>query len=216
MSGHLIFQRCHSYTVRLIAPLCQILCHPMDCNSPGSSAHEHSPGKNTGVGCHALLQEIFPTQGSNPGLPHCGHILYHLSQPGSPFIHCQSKQVIKPFCDSVSPSRMLKDLLKEGFQFSLLSLASCSAEYVSVGFCLMLLTSLYLEGGGRIEMNSCSLAFLSPVEWFRNSEDSLKAVSQLPFNQDPNHSSDMLAKLIHYFIYKMGPITPTSQGSGDS
>ena len=31
----------------------------------------NSPGKNTGVGCHSLLQGIFPTQGSNPGLPHC-------------------------------------------------------------------------------------------------------------------------------------------------
>ena len=38
-----------------------------------------SPGKNTGVGCHSLLQGIFPTQGSNPGLPHCRWILYHLS-----------------------------------------------------------------------------------------------------------------------------------------
>ena len=39
-----------------------------------------------GVGCHALLQGIFPTQGSNPGLPHCGQILYHLSHQGSPRI----------------------------------------------------------------------------------------------------------------------------------
>ena len=38
-----------------------------------------SPGKNTGAGCHALLQGIFPTQGLNPGLLHCGHILHHLS-----------------------------------------------------------------------------------------------------------------------------------------
>ena len=38
-----------------------------------------SPGKNTGVGCHALLQGIFPTQGSNLGLLHCRQILYHLS-----------------------------------------------------------------------------------------------------------------------------------------
>ena len=37
----------------------------------------NSPGKNTGVGCHDLLQGIFPTQGSNPYLPHCGWILYH-------------------------------------------------------------------------------------------------------------------------------------------
>ena len=44
------------------------------------------PGKNTGMGCHALLQGIFPTQGSNPGLPHCRQILYHLSHQGSPVI----------------------------------------------------------------------------------------------------------------------------------
>ena len=37
------------------------------------------PGKNTGVGCHFLLQRIFPTQGSNPGLPHYGQMLYCLS-----------------------------------------------------------------------------------------------------------------------------------------
>ena len=42
------------------------------------------PGQNTGVGCHALLQGIFPTQGLNPGLPHCRQILYHLSHQGSP------------------------------------------------------------------------------------------------------------------------------------
>ena len=44
----------------------------------------NSQGKNTGVGCHSLLQGIFPTQGSNPGLPHCRWILYHLSHQGSP------------------------------------------------------------------------------------------------------------------------------------
>ena len=41
------------------------------------------PGKSTGVGCHFLLQRIFPTQGSNPGLPHCRQTLYHLSHQGS-------------------------------------------------------------------------------------------------------------------------------------
>ena len=44
----------------------------------------NSPGKNTGVGSHSLLQEIFPTQGSNPVLLHCRQILYHLSHQGSP------------------------------------------------------------------------------------------------------------------------------------
>ena len=44
------------------------LCDPMDCSPPGFSVLGNSPGKNTGVGCHALLQEIFLTWGSNPGL----------------------------------------------------------------------------------------------------------------------------------------------------
>ena len=49
----------------------------------GSSVHGDSPGKNTGVGYHALLQRIFPTQELNPGLPLCRQILYHLSHQGS-------------------------------------------------------------------------------------------------------------------------------------
>ena len=42
-----------------------------------------SPGKNTGVGSHSVLQGIFLTQGSNSGLLHCSQILYHLSHQGS-------------------------------------------------------------------------------------------------------------------------------------
>ena len=42
----------------------------------------NSPGKNTGVGCHFLLQGIFPTQGLNTGLPHCRPILYYLCHQG--------------------------------------------------------------------------------------------------------------------------------------
>ena len=48
---------------------CLTLCDPMDCSPPGSSVHGDSPGKNTGAGCHILLQEIYATQGSNPHLP---------------------------------------------------------------------------------------------------------------------------------------------------
>ena len=53
----------------------------MDCSCHATVGHGDgdSPGKNTGVGCHALLQGILPTQGSNPDLPHCRQILYHLS-----------------------------------------------------------------------------------------------------------------------------------------
>ena len=52
-----------------------------------------SPGKSTGVCCHFFLQEIFPTQGSNPGLPHCRQTLYHLSHQGSDhehWMHCSN------------------------------------------------------------------------------------------------------------------------------
>ena len=46
-----------------------------------------SPGENSGVGHHFLLQRIFPTQKSNPGLRHCRHILYLLSYERSPNLH---------------------------------------------------------------------------------------------------------------------------------
>ena len=42
-----------------------------------------SPGKNTGVRCHSLLQGLFLTQGLNPGLLHCRQILYRLNSQGS-------------------------------------------------------------------------------------------------------------------------------------
>ena len=47
----------------------------------------NSPGQNTGVGSLSPLQGIFPTQGSNPDLPHCRRILYQLSHKGSPYTH---------------------------------------------------------------------------------------------------------------------------------
>ena len=55
----------------------------MDGSLPGSSVHELTPGKNTGVGCQFLLQGIFPTQGLNLGLLYCRQTLYPLSHQGS-------------------------------------------------------------------------------------------------------------------------------------
>ena len=63
----------------LVAWLCLTLYDPMDYSQPDSSVLGDSPGKNAGVGCHALLQGIFPTQGLNQrllGLLHCRWILY--------------------------------------------------------------------------------------------------------------------------------------------
>ena len=55
------------------------LCDLMNYSPPAFSVHGYFSGKNAEVGCHALLQGIFPTQGLNPGLLHCRQILYHLS-----------------------------------------------------------------------------------------------------------------------------------------
>ena len=66
-----------------------ILCDPMDCSLSGVSVHGDSPGKNAGVGCHFLLQGIFPIQGSNPRLL---SLLYWqagslpLTPPGNPVL----------------------------------------------------------------------------------------------------------------------------------
>ena len=59
---------------------CPTLCYPLDYYSPWNS-----PGQSIGVGSLSLLQGIFPTQGWNPGLPHCRWILYQLSHQGLSF-----------------------------------------------------------------------------------------------------------------------------------
>ena len=66
----------------LVAQSCQTLCDPM--RPARLLCPWDSPAKNTGAGCHALHQEIFPTQGSNLRLLRCRQILYHLNHQGSP------------------------------------------------------------------------------------------------------------------------------------
>ena len=60
-----------------VAQLCPTLCNP-------TVYPWNSPGQNTGVGSLSFLQGVFPTQGLNPGCPHCRRILYQLSHKGSP------------------------------------------------------------------------------------------------------------------------------------
>ena len=62
----------------------------------------NSPGQNTGVGSLSLLQAIFPTQGSNSGLPHYRWILHQLSYKGSPRI---LEWVAYPFSSGSSQPR---------------------------------------------------------------------------------------------------------------
>ena len=54
----------------------------------------NSPGQNTVVGCLSFFQGMFPTQGSNPGLPHCRQILYQLSHKGSPRIWKTARMIL--------------------------------------------------------------------------------------------------------------------------
>ena len=86
----------------LVTQLCLTLCNPMNCNPPGSSVHRDSPGKNTGVGCHALLQGIFLTHGSDPGLLHCMWSFHQLRHQGSPRI---LEWLVYPFCRGTSQPR---------------------------------------------------------------------------------------------------------------
>ena len=53
----------------------------------------NSPGQNTGVGSLSLLQGIFPTQGSNPGLLHCRQILYQLNHKGNLDLHKERNNI---------------------------------------------------------------------------------------------------------------------------
>ena len=88
------------------------LCDPMDC--PWTS-----PGQNTGVGSLSLLQGIFPTQGLNPGLPHCRQILHCLSHQGSlrilewvayPFFKGSPSLGIEPGCLALQAASLPAEL----------------------------------------------------------------------------------------------------------
>ena len=89
-----------------VAQSCLALCGPHRLYSPWNS-----PGQNTGVGSFSLLQGIFPTQGSNPDLPHCRWIHYQLSHKGSPLSSkkvCKGPRLtvfIKCLCSQLAESR---------------------------------------------------------------------------------------------------------------
>ena len=96
-----------------VAQSCPTLRHPMD--SP-----QNSPGQNTGVGSLLLLQGIFPTQGSKPGLLHCRWILYQLSHKGYPHkspAHPQTDTSFKSYFNGLLWTLFFMSL----FYFSLVS-----------------------------------------------------------------------------------------------
>ena len=70
------------------SPMWSESCSVVSSSLPphGLYSPQNSLGQNTGVGSLSLLQGIFPTQGLNPGLPHCWQVLYQLSHQGSPYL----------------------------------------------------------------------------------------------------------------------------------
>ena len=89
--------------------LCPTLGNPMDCSLPGSSVHRDYPGKNTGMGCQALLQGIFPAQGLNLSLfcfLHWQAGSLSLAPPGKPllfFCYCCCCWVTQSYLTLCSP-----------------------------------------------------------------------------------------------------------------
>ena len=91
---------------------CPTLWDPMYCSLPGSSVHGDSPGKNTGVGCHALLQGIFPTQGWNLGFLPCRQILYCLRHQGSLLPYANINSDVSPLSVRAKTMKLLKQKKK--------------------------------------------------------------------------------------------------------
>ena len=69
-----------------VSQLCLALYDPMDCSLTRLLRPWDFPGKSNGMGCRFLLQGIFPTQGSNPGLLHCRRILLPAEPQGKPML----------------------------------------------------------------------------------------------------------------------------------
>ena len=95
-----------------VAQSCLTLCNPMGCPW-------NSPGQNSGVGSLSLLQGIFPTQGSKPGLPHCGWILYQLNHKGSPrILEVGSLSLLQRICPTQESNRDLLHCRRILYQLS--------------------------------------------------------------------------------------------------
>ena len=76
----------------LVTQSCPTFWRPHGLQPTRLLCPQNSPDKTTGVGCHFLLQGIFPTQGLNPGLLHCRQTLYWLSHQGIPFTLWRKKR----------------------------------------------------------------------------------------------------------------------------
>ena len=140
-------------------PSCvQLLAMPWTvCSPPGSSVLGDSPGYNTGVGCHSLLQGIFPIQGSNPVLLHCKQILFHLSHQGSPYLCINIQYLSFSFwLTSLCISGLLCSQFYIKFQswFYFVDLFSSASLYFIFSVCPGLLFKVFINLSG---ISTCQL-----------------------------------------------------------
>ena len=153
---------CHPFSILLSAQKLTSMCE--SCSVVSNSLQPrglyspwNSPGQNTRVGRHSLLQGIFPTQGSDPGLPHCKWILYQLSHQGSPRI---LEWVAFPFSRGSSQPRDQTQVSRiAGRVFT--SWATWEAQLTCMDFINRLVTLWLLAGFGSsiflyIEGKQCS------------------------------------------------------------
>ena len=123
-----------SVTIYLLAPSVQYSHSVMsDSVAPRFLCPWNSPGKNTGVGCHSLLQGIFLTQGLNPGLLHCRQTLYRLSHWRSAigWWYCS---VIRCFCQFSRYIIVTQVIILKSYQIAKLPLS-----FLIFNFCVFLL-----------------------------------------------------------------------------
>ena len=101
MVRNLIF--CQKESESEVTQSCLTLCHSHGLQPTRLLCLWDFPGRNTGMGCHFLLQGIFPTQGSNPGLPHCRQMLLLSKPPG------KSQYILPDFakCHKISQLQMI-------------------------------------------------------------------------------------------------------------
>ena len=121
------------------------------------------PGKNTGVGCHAPLQGIFLTQGSNPGLLHCRQILHHLSHQGS-LIICSTLLCLQSF--PASESFPMSQLYTSGGKSGASVSASVFPMNIQGWFPLELtgLISCQSKGLSRLHLHAFHQRFLTAIQ----------------------------------------------------
>ena len=128
-----------------VSQSCPTLCYL--CSPPGSFLHGDSPGKNTGVSCHFLLQGIFPTQGSNPDLLHCRWILYWLSHQESPFSVTWSQLHLNVLVHDTIMNLMVTPIYLLCCEVNLL--VGCDiVDQASINFQIVVLTKFLQRGKG--------------------------------------------------------------------